>query len=617
MASDMDPKWLRDIRQLLSIRSHFVVSGNIRDQVLKQQRLLSLESAIWEVLQPLGYTGILIWDMTDGLHAFPKEPERIKSLSDFSGVNLSKPQAMKMQALTTLMRKLSNPPKSTAGEGVALIIDYASRIQNEGQMDAKTHEFFIAAEKFSLSARPVVRDPSTELKPMFNAVFWLLNRANDLPWWMTVDNERMHAVPIPLPDADTRKSVAELLWGVLPVESQDANAEQFGEDLSSLSHNFTLNALNDITTLAAQQLIPASDINDAVQSYRIGDTNMSSPWQGEQLRESIIAAETGEHAISNRVKGQSRAVARVLDILKRTSIGLTGAHTNANASRPRGVLFFVGPTGVGKTEMAKTIAQVVFGDESAYLRFDMSEFSAEHSGDRLIGAPPGYVGFDQGGELTNAMREQPFRVLLFDEIEKAAPRILDKFLQILEDGRLTDGRGETVYFSESLIIFTSNTGISRRNPDGSTEILVTSEDDKNEPQSFEDKIHDGVRNYFQEELRRPELLNRIGENVVVFHYIQPTVAVEIMDAMITNVRQRLDDEHGVSLELSDEAHQALRKHCVDGGLSNGGRGIGSKLEEALVNPLARLLFNKPQDEGSTLLIKNILQDADRGWEIIA
>jgi ATP-dependent Clp protease ATP-binding subunit ClpA len=156
----------------------------------------------------------------------------------------------------------------------------------------------------------------------------------------------------------------------------------------------------------------------------------------------------------------------VLDILKRTSIGLTGAQSRGLSARPRGVLFFAGPTGVGKTEMAKSIAEIVFGDESAYLRFDMSEFSAEHSGDRLIGAPPGYVGYDQGGELTNAMREQPFRVVLFDEIEKAHNRILDKFLQVLEDGRLTDGRGDTVYFSESLIIFTSNAGVSRKLPDG-------------------------------------------------------------------------------------------------------------------------------------------------------
>ena len=134
--------------------------------------------------------------------------------------------------------------------------------------------------------------------------------------------------------------------------------------------------------------------------------------------------------------------------------------------RPRGVAFLAGPTGVGKTELAKSVTQLLFGDESAYIRFDMSEFSAEHSDQRLIGAPPGYVGYDAGGELTNAVREKPFSVVLFDEIEKAHPRILDKFLQILDDGVLTSGRGDRVYFSESIIIFTSNLGIYSTAADG-------------------------------------------------------------------------------------------------------------------------------------------------------
>jgi ATP-dependent Clp protease ATP-binding subunit ClpA len=146
------------------------------------------------------------------------------------------------------------------------------------------------------------------------------------------------------------------------------------------------------------------------------------------------------------------------------------------ATKSETALFLAGPTGVGKTELAKTLTSLLFGDESAYIRFDMSEFSAEHSDQRLIGAPPGYVGYDVGGELTNAIREKPFSVVLFDEIEKAHPRILDKFLQILDDGVLSSGRGERVYFSDAFLVFTSNLGIYRLDPHGERVPNVAAED---------------------------------------------------------------------------------------------------------------------------------------------
>jgi len=145
---------------------------------------------------------------------------------------------------------------------------------------------------------------------------------------------------------------------------------------------------------------------------------------------------------------------------------------SSESSKPRGILFLAGPTGTGKTEIVKAIAEALFEDEKTLIRFDMSEYTAEHSDQKLFGAPPGYVGYDNGGQLTNAVKNNPFSILLFDEIEKAHPNIMDKFLQILEDGRMTDGQGNTVYFSETLIFFTSNVGISRETIDPITSRVV-------------------------------------------------------------------------------------------------------------------------------------------------
>ncbi len=178
-----------------------------------------------------------------------------------------------------------------------------------------------------------------------------------------------------------------------------------------------LTDLSAITQLGRGEAVPISKISDAVRRYKVGVTE--DPWRK--------IARTRSYAVEFiylRVKGQEHAITHMLDIVKRA---VTGIGANRRGGRPRGVAFLAGPTGVGKTELAKTITSLLFGDESAYIRFDMSEFSVEHADQRLIGAPPGYVGYDVGGELTNAIRERPFSVVLFDEIEKAHPRILDSF----------------------------------------------------------------------------------------------------------------------------------------------------------------------------------------------
>ena len=393
-----------------------------------------------------------------------------------------------------------------------------------------------------------------------------------------------------------RRGVIRSLMRSLPPNNGVSEALTKAEDaFVEGSEGMLVLDLAGIAQLARAEGLAATDTAEAVRRYKLGVTE--DPWRKID-RKKLEQAET---FIAARVKGQAHAISHMLDIVKRAATGLGGKR----GGRPRGVAFLAGPTGVGKTELAKTITSLLFGDESAYIRFDMSEFSLEHSDQRLIGAPPGYLGYNTGGELTNAIREKPFSVVLFDEIEKAHPKILDKFLQILDDGVLTSGRGERVYFSESLIVFTSNLGITRALLDGSRAANVSSSETFDEMRA---KVRAEIERHFKLEIGRPELLNRIGENIIVFDFIRPTVAQQIFESMLGRVIEDVRTEQGVEIAVKPEARAALATICL-ADLSNGGRGIRNQVEAHFVNPLARALFGLEPQLGERIFVEEIAQDA--------
>jgi len=311
--------------------------------------------------------------------------------------------------------------------------------------------------------------------------------------------------------------------------------------------------------------------------------------------------------------GQREAVEHVATMIARAWLGLAGLQHSARASSPKGTLFFVGPTGVGKTELAKATAEFLFGDESACIRFDMSEFNHEHSDQRLVGAPPGYVGFEEGGQLTNAVRKRPFSVLLFDEIEKAHGRVLDKFLQILEDGRLTDGRGETVWFGESVVIFTSNIGAADA-PSASPPAA----DEKRSPDdgasdALGDHFRSAVERHFVHDLRRPELLNRLGDNIVTFRPIHDqALRHRILDLKLRPLIEHLRTRWDVATSIDDSAKtwlvgQARKAH--------GGRGLINAVERHLINPLTWFLFNHSHQLRQGRIVGVELGDGSLAFEL--
>ncbi|MEO8441989.1 MAG: AAA family ATPase [Betaproteobacteria bacterium] len=607
---DMTPRWVRDLIRLTPIRSHFVVAGNIRDSFMTPfeggATLAPLLRCLWVHLSRLDFRFMLVYDPVEGLRPYPNEPAIVELATKLFDLKLADGvMAISLENLIAVMKKVAGLREARC----ALVVDFASRLSRQpDHLDANEHRFFVAAERLSLAAHPIVpkgADVSTPNgKARFNPILWLVNRSQDMPSWVTLDSTRVNVLAIGLPDFEVRLEAAQHLGGLFDDYEQGTAEEhaKFAQTFARSTDGLPIVALADIAQLANRQGIKFRNVDDAVQCFKVGVTE--NPWKKNYLRERIADALP---FIEQRVRGQRAAVTKTIDILMRSVMGLTGAQAQSTGNRPRGVLFFAGPSGVGKTELAKTLTQLIFGDERSYIRFDMSEFAEEHSGARLLGAPPGYIGYDAGGELTNSMREKPFSVVLFDEIEKAHPRILDKFLQILEDGRLTDGRGETAYFSEAILVFTSNLGIFVDDEHGRRTQNVKPGDAQD---VVETRVRGAIQDYFKFRLSRPEILNRIGDNIVVFGFITPPVGTQIFEGMLRNITNRVREEHKVALELAPEVGAKLAEWCTRD-LSNGGRGIGNQLESLFVNPLSRALFRFPLEGKTAITVTDLSEDENR------
>jgi energy-coupling factor transporter ATP-binding protein EcfA2 len=589
------PRWLRDLLRFLPLKSQFVFSGNIRDLQLTEPApgtvtVQGFNHCLTDVLRDAGYAQVLIWNPMDGFRAVPRTGEA-PDASLLSELGLNPVDGLAPGGFDMLGVILPRVVERV-GEPVALIVDFASRlvVRCDALSEAE-HRLFTQALVLSQQARS--RPSGADRKPFFNSILWIVEKEGDLPDWLLVNNPRVRHIPVSRPDQLTRSALAPTLLKGLPGARKTDEAVLAAAARAFVEHTegLLLLDLSAITQLARVEGVKVARIADAVRRYKVGVTE--DPW----LRIDRARIQNAYNHIRERVKGQEHAVTHILDIIKRA---MTGVGVSRKGNRPRGVAFFAGPTGVGKTELAKALTSLLFGDENAYIRFDMSEFSAEHSDQRLIGAPPGYVGYDVGGELTNAIREKPFSVVLFDEIEKAHPRILDKFLQILDDGVLTSGRGDRVYFSESLIIFTSNLGIYRDDETGERVANVSPD----EPFAvLEKKVRGEIERHFKLKLNRPEILNRIGENIIVFDFIRLEVAEQIFRQMVDHTFSDLAGS-GLEIELTEAAYRKLYDLCLQD-LSHGGRGIRNRLEAHLLNPLARTLFDQDARAGERFAVMEL------------
>ncbi|MBO5004208.1 MAG: ATP-dependent Clp protease ATP-binding subunit, partial [Clostridia bacterium] len=336
-----------------------------------------------------------------------------------------------------------------------------------------------------------------------------------------------------------------------------------------------------VTTLTTE------DIADVIASWTKIPVKKLTEDENEKLKHL-------EDALHKRVIGQKEAVEAVAKAIRRGRVGLK------DPARPIGSFLFLGPTGVGKTELSKALAEVLFGSEDAMIRVDMSEYMEPHSVSKLIGSPPGYVGFDEGGQLTEKIRRKPYSVILFDEIEKAHPDVMNMLLQILEDGRLTDSQGRTVNFKNTVVIMTSNVG-ARMITDKKTLGFAKNQ---NSEETME-KEYENVKKDVLAELKkefRPEFINRIDE-IIVFHKLIDEEIKQIIDIMLKQVKKRLEEQNMI-VEIDDGVKELIAKKGID--TNYGARPLRRAIQSNLEDKIAESILDGIVKPGET--VKAIVKD---------
>lgn len=651
------PRWLRELARFANIKNLLFVYGNVHDLVSFPIQGESPEQVRWTESDLPGFFRRFLLDRKYEVVGWADPVEELSFVSPEmeelfhrveTGREIKAPSETKATEAATgeaggapsTLPRASGRPSSTGVFGrpeaadlnrtiariarglrntrvpCAFVIDLASRLASSPDRLTKDERtLFTRLLKASIESREVIRDDGR----WNNLLILVCDKMNDLPTFLYINNPRARSIHLELPDREERARFINRYFrhfgGTERLGTTPPSAVT--QDFVDLTEGLSNYEMRSLVSLSLKEGIPICDpvsgvpnVRRITEMYKYGVT--SSEWdkiEGDKLA-------NAEAFVRERIKGQDAAVMRVLDLVKRAKLGLA-AGEGRRSNRPRGVLFFAGPTGVGKTEMAKALAALLFGQEERLIRFDMSEYAAPQSDQRLLGAPPGYVGYEEGGQLTNAVKKNPFSILLFDEIEKAHGSIFDKFLQILDDGRLTDGKGETVYFSECVIIFTSNLGTVARVESGGTASRVLVTPDMPYPR-MKDLMLEEIRNHFNFVLGRPEILNRFGDNFVVFDFIKPPLDEEIVDLLIKKLVQAAKETKKLDLTVAG----AVRNRLVTlarNNLQHGGRGIRNIIDAALVNSLSRALFDQGVRSGARVIAKDLIdhgEDAATRFELM-
>lgn len=631
--------WLRDLHRELRRGRHVVLHGAVEDRVRFGNDYLDLRSALHRFLPLAGISLVVCYDPVDGL-TFADEESALRfhdlrrgaastagavgaEPHDAAGATgISAPQSERAQRLSQAqaqaaqMQAPSRPPRlvrpeealpairSVLGLGgvrAAAVIDLLDLVLDPSLHSREERAVYAQLRLLMREAAAHPMEAQSAQHAGRNPVILVVGDLRRVPSWLyDHENPLVATVSVERPSTPERRDYflrnANGFHGGPSAEraAMAASAEAF----ANLTEGMTAWELDAVQRSSHVYGVPGTEAHKLVHLHRYGPRR--DPWTTLDLDPSRARA-----ALNRRVIGQPVAIEGVLNALIAARVGLDYGGASAPSTRPRGTFMFLGATGVGKTELGKALAELIFDDEGAMARFDMSEYGSEHEAARLVGSPPGYVGHDQGGTLTNAVLENPFRVLLFDEIDKAHPRVLDRFLQVLDDGRLTDGSGRTAHFGQSLIVFTSNEG-----SDGLHRLLQgegVEGHDHALPHYADVRRHylAAVRHRLTVELGRPELFGRLGNGILVFDILRPEVMGEITAKFLGQLGASAQSDHQVTVRFDVEGISIAVAAAIrrDGSIASGGRQIRTEVDHLVRQPLAGWWCQHWPTPGTTVIVR--------------